>query len=105
VLRATPTRAREIPGGRRSEGWILKLESHQVLEIYDYVNNTRKEIVNRTGQQTDKLFVFVNDGRSLDSCMHRLLFWVRRKNKLMVNAKQLRASVLTEEVNQFHPLG
>jgi site-specific recombinase XerD len=130
----------EIPGGLRSEGRILKLESHQVLEIYDYVNNTRKEIVNRTGQQTDKLFVFVNGGRSLDSCMHRLLFWVRRKNKLVMNAKQLRASVivkwlkmynlrkvqylaghryisatetyqqneiegLTEEVNQFHPLG
>jgi integrase/recombinase XerD len=68
------------------------------------------------------------------------MFWVRRKNKLVVNAKQLRASVivkwlkiynlrkvqylaghryisateayrqnemegLTEEVNQFHPLG
>ncbi len=130
----------EIPGGLRSEGRILKLESHQVLEIYDYVNNTRKEIVTKTGQQTDKLFVFVNGGRSLDSCLHRLLFWVRRKNKLVMNAKQLRASVivkwlkmynlrkvqylaghryisatetyqqnemegLSEEVNQFHPLG
>jgi site-specific recombinase XerD len=130
----------EIPGGLRSEGRILKLESHQVLELYDYVNNTRKEILTKSGQQTDKLFVSIEGGDSLDSCMHRLLFWVRRKNKLVVNAKQLRASVivkwlkiynlrkvqymaghryisateaykqnemegLTEEVNQFHPLG
>jgi site-specific recombinase XerD len=130
----------EIPGGLRSEGRILKLESHQVLEFYDYVNNTRKEILSTSGQQTDKLFVSIEGGDSLDSCMHRLLFWVRRKNKLVVNAKQLRASVivkwlkiynlrkvqymaghryisateaykqnemegLTEEVNQFHPLG
>jgi integrase/recombinase XerD len=130
----------EIPGGLRSEGRILKLESHQVLEFYDYVNNTRKEILTKSGQQTDKLFVSIEGGESLDSCMHRLLFWVKRKNKLVTNAKQLRASVivkwlkmynlrkvqylaghryisateayrqnemegLTEEVNQFHPLG
>jgi site-specific recombinase XerD len=130
----------EIPGGLRSEGRILKLESHQVLEFYDYVNNTRKEILTKSGQQTDKLFASIEGGDSLDSCMHRLMFWVRRKNKLVVNAKQLRASVivkwlkiynlrkvqylaghryisateaykqnemegLTEEVNQFHPLG
>ena len=130
----------EIPGGLKSERRILQLESHQVLEFYDYVSNTRKEILTRSGQQTDKLFVSIEGGDSLDSCVHRLLFWVRRKNKLVVNAKQLRASVivkwlkiynlrkvqylaghryisateaykqnemegLTEEVNQFHPLG
>jgi site-specific recombinase XerD len=130
----------EIPGGLRSEGRVLRLEPHQVLEFYDYVNNTRKEILTKSGKQTDKLFVSIEGGDSLDSCMHRLLFWVRRKNKLVVNAKQLRASVivkwlkiynlrkvqymaghryisateaykqnemegLTEEVNQFHPLG
>jgi len=130
----------EIPGGLKSEGRVLRLESHQVLEFYDYVNNTRKEILTKSGQQTDKLFVSIEGGDSLDSCMHRLMFWVRRKNKLVVNAKQLRASVivkwlkvynlrqvqylaghryisatesyqqnemegLTEEVNQFHPLG
>ena len=130
----------EIPGGLRSEGRILKLESHQVLEFYDYVNNTRKEVLTKSGQQTDKFFVSIEGGDSLDSCMHRLMFWVKRKNKLVVNPKQLRASVivkwlkmynlrrvqylaghryisateaykqnemegLTEEVNQFHPLG
>lgn len=130
----------EIPGGLRSERRILQLESHQVLEFYDYVNSTRKEILNQSGQKTDKLFVSIEGGDSMNSCMTRLMFWVRRKNKLVVNAKQLRASVivkwlkmynlrkvqymaghryisateayrqnemegLTEEVNQFHPLG
>lgn len=86
----------EIPGGLRSEGRILKLESHQVLEFYDYVNNTRKEILSQSKQQTDKLFVSIEGGESLDSCLHRLLFWVKRKNKLVVNAKQLRASVIVK---------
>jgi len=130
----------EISGGRKSEGRILQLEPHQVLELYDYVNSTRKEILTKSGKQSDKLFVSIEGGDSLDSCMHRLMFWVRRKNKLVVNAKQLRASVivkwlkmynlrkvqylaghryisateayrqnemegLSEEVNQYHPLG
>lgn len=130
----------EIPGGAKSERRLLQLEPHQVMDVYDYVNNTRKEILTASGQKTDKLFVSIEGGDSLNSCMHRLMFWVRRKNKLVVNAKQLRASVivkwlrmynlrqaqylaghryisstesyqqnemegLSEEVNQFHPLG
>ena len=92
----------EIPGGRKSEGRILQLESHQVLGLYDYVNNTRKEIIARSGQQTDKLFVSIEGGDSLDSCMHRLMFWVRRKNKLVMNAKQLRASVIVKWLKMYN---
>jgi integrase/recombinase XerD len=92
----------EIPGGLRSEGRILKLESHQVLEFYDYVNSTRKEILNQSGQKTDKLFVSMEGGDSLSSCMTRLMFWVRRKNKLVKNAKQLRASVIVKWLKMYN---
>jgi integrase/recombinase XerD len=92
----------EIPGGLRSEGRILKLESHQVLEFYDYMNNTRKEILTKSGQKTDKLFVSIEGGDSLDSCMHRLIYWVRRKNKLVVNVKQLRASVIVKWLKMYN---
>jgi site-specific recombinase XerD len=92
----------EIPGGLRSEGRILPLESHQVLEFYDYVSNTRKEILSQSNQQTEKLFVSIEGGNSLNSCMNRLLFWVRRKNKLVVNAKQLRASVIVKWLKMYN---
>ena len=92
----------EIPGGLRSEARILPLESHQVLDFYDYVSNTRKEILSQSKQQTDKLFVSIEGGNSLDSCMNRLLFWVRRKNKLVVNAKQLRASVIVKWLKMYN---
>jgi site-specific recombinase XerD len=92
----------EIPGGLRSEARILPLESHQVLDFYDYISNTRKEILSKSKQQTDKLFVSMEGGSSLDSCMNRLLFWVRRKNKLVVNAKQLRASVIVKWLKMYN---
>lgn len=92
----------EIPGGAKSERRLLQLESHQILEFYDYINNTRKEIMTNSGQKTDKLFVSIEGGDSLDSCMHRLMFWVRRKNKLVVNAKQLRASVIVKWLKMYN---
>jgi site-specific recombinase XerD len=92
----------EIHGGVKSVRRLLQLESHQVLEFYDYVNNTRKEILANSGQNTDKLFVSIEGGDSLDSCMYRLMFWVRRKNKLVVNAKQLRASVIVKWLKMYN---
>ena len=92
----------EIPGGLRSEARALQLEPHQVLEFYDYVNSTRKEILIKSEKQSDKLFVSIEGGDSLDSCMHRLMFWVKRKNKLVVNAKQLRASVIVKWLKMYN---
>jgi len=92
----------EIPGGPKSERRLLQLESHQVLEFYDYVNTTRKEILSQSGQKTDNLFVSIEGGDSLNSCMFRLIFWVRRKNKLVVNAKQLRASVIVKWLRSYN---
>jgi len=84
----------EIPGGRKSNWRLLSLESHQVLEFYDYINIVRNEILEQSQQRTNKLFVSIEGGDSFSSCITRLMFWVKRKNKLVVNAKQLRSSVI-----------
>ena len=92
----------EIPGGHKSERRMMQLESHQVLEFYDYVNTTRKEILKQSGQRTEKLFVSMEGGDSLSSCMTRLMFWVKRKNKQVINAKQLRASVIVKWLRMYN---
>lgn len=92
----------EIPGGLKSERRILQLESHQVLEFYDYINHTRKEILAQSKQHTDKLFVSMEGGDSFSSCVTRLMFWLKRKNKLVVNTKQLRASVIVKWLRMYN---
>jgi site-specific recombinase XerD len=92
----------EIPGGHKSERRLLQLESHQVLDFFDYVNNTRKEILAKSEEKTDKLFVSIQGGDSINSCVFRLMFWVRRKNKLVVNAKQFRASVIVKWLRVYN---
>jgi integrase/recombinase XerD len=66
------------------------------------VSNTRKEILTKSGQKTDKLFVGMEGGNSLDGCVFRLMFWLKRKNKLIVNAKQLRASVIVKWLKMYN---
>jgi site-specific recombinase XerD len=128
----------EIPGGRKSNSRTLQLESHQVLDMYDYVKQTRPQILEQTNKETEKLFVSLESGEKLriDYLMEQL----KEQNVKVTSAKQIRASVivkwlrqynlrevqylaghryissteayqqnemqgLSEEVNQFHPLG
>jgi integrase/recombinase XerD len=86
----------EMNGGPKSERRILDLEPNQVFAFNEYITGTRKEILEQSQQETDKLFVSIEGGDSFNSCMTRLMFWVKRNNKLVVNAKQLRASVIVK---------
>ena len=47
----------EVPGGRKSNHRTMTLESHQVLEIYDYTLQARAEILKETREETEKLFI------------------------------------------------
>jgi site-specific recombinase XerD len=92
----------EIPAGTKGERRVLQLESHQVLAFYDYVNNTRKEILAKSAQQTDRLFVSVAGGDDLHNYMTGLMVRLRKQNKLLVNAKQLRASVIVKWLKMYN---
>ncbi len=126
----------------------MKLEAHQVMEMYDYVLKVRNEILEmpmkrttQTPQQTDKLFIAQGGNiTSFSNWITQLMLKVRKLNPTIQNAKHIRASVITkwlkvhnlrevqnlaghryisstesflendleglsEEVQQFHPLG
>ena len=44
----------EIPGSRRSNHRTLALESHQVLDMYDYVQNIRQQIIDHPVKEEEK---------------------------------------------------
>lgn len=92
----------EVPGSRNGNARTLKLESHQVLEMYEYILQTRKEILDKSGEKTDKLFVSIEGGNQLTNYMTRLMVRLRKQNKLVVNAKQIRASVIVKWLKQYN---
>jgi integrase/recombinase XerD len=92
----------EIPGGRKSNARTLQLEPHQVLEIYDYVLQTRKEMVERSATKTEKLFIGLDGGHDVSNFTHYMLVKLGKKYPGIQNAKQIRASVIVKWLKQYN---
>lgn len=92
----------EIQGSRKSNARTLQLESHQVLEMYDYTLQVRKEILTGSGEKTDKLLVSIEGGSGVPNHITQMMLKLRKQNELVVNAKQLRASVISKWLKQYN---
>ena len=93
-----------VPGGRKSEGREMKLEAHQVMDIFQYVMNVRTEILqmptkrkNQNPEQTDKLFIALGGNTSnFHNIVAPMMQKVRKLNGKVENAKHIRSSVITK---------
>jgi site-specific recombinase XerD len=92
----------EITGSKTGNARTLQLESHQVLTVYEYILETRRKILEKSGEKTDKLFVSIEGGSALANYMTRMMVRLRKQNKLIVNAKQIRASVITKWLRYYN---
>lgn len=100
----------DVPGGIRSNSRDMKLEAHQVMEMYDYVLKVRNEIAEMNPKrktqikiETEKLFI--GDGgncSSFSNFMTQLMIKVRKLNPSVVNAKHLRACVITKWLKMYN---
>lgn len=100
----------DIPGSRKNNGRLLQLESHQVMDMYDYILQVRPEILkmepkrkSQARKETDQLFIGEGGNcYSLSNFMTQLMIKVRKINPTVNNAKQIRASVVTKWVKMYN---
>lgn len=102
-----------IPGAFNSNSREMKLEAHQVMEMYDYVLRIREELIKmppskgRKPSQAkiniERLFIG-EEGRSfsISGFVHQTLLKARPLNPNLVNAKQIRASVITKWLKMYN---
>lgn len=98
------------PGGIRSNSREMKLEAHQVLDIYDYVLKIRGELmqmnskrISQTKTETNKLFIGEGGNcQSFSNFMTQLMIKIRQLNPSVLNAKQVRASVITKWLKMYN---
>jgi len=94
----------DVLGSRKSAGRIMKLEAHQIMEMYDYILKVRNEILemnpkrkSQARQETSQLFIEEGGNRySVSNLMTQLMIGLRKQNPNVLNAKQVRASVITK---------
>ena len=89
-----------IHAQRRIAARTMKLESHQVYEIMDYIHGTRKEFL-QANEATDQLFLHWKNGERFYGITALMLKHLRKINNRIKNFDQIRASVITYWLKQY----
>jgi integrase/recombinase XerD len=90
-----------IPGGRKTERRTLELRAHQVVDMMDFLYETRKEIMSRT-KESNQLFIGVEGSYSTSSIMKSIIRQLKKQQPKLINVKQIRASVITHWIKQYN---
>lgn len=91
-----------IPSTKRSNERILKLEPHQIFDLYDYINGVRKEILRLTQKQSNTLFVSIGASHKLQNTLQKLVNEIKQQNKNAESLDQVRASIITNWLKQYN---
>ena len=91
-----------IQGGIRTNARTLKLEPHQIFDIYDYVNEVRKEILQATKKTSNKVFISVGTSLNYNNLLQKLVKTIKAKNPKLKDLKQIRTSVITNWLKVYN---
>ena len=101
----------EIPGRKHTNGRILKLEPHQIIELHEYLTETRPAILKAIVENMDwpgrkaekpdlkklksQLFISMNGSTNLKNSLHHLCRALKLLNPQVKDLRQIRQSVIT----------
>lgn len=89
-----------IHSRRRTAARVMRLESHQLYDMMDYIHHTRKEFL-ASNEATDKLFLQWRSGENFYGITQMMLRHLRKINHRIMNFDQIRASVITAWLKQY----
>lgn len=105
-----------IPGNRRRNSRTLELKPCQVLELHEYLNEIRPQILNeipnpkpaRKPKQIDmqklreQLFISINGSGNIKNSLLHMFRRIRKSNPEILHPKQIRASVITHWLKSYN---
>jgi site-specific recombinase XerD len=93
-----------VAAANRSNERTLKLESHQVFDLLDYINDTRKQILHHRSITTPNQELFLNLGESnrKNNLFGMLVTHLKQMNSKVKSLDQLRASVIVHWLKLYN---
>jgi site-specific recombinase XerD len=91
-----------IKGKRRTNERMMKLEGFQIIDLMDYINETRKALLQINQRETTKLFFSKDKGNHVSNMIHSLMKSLKQNNNKIKSIKQIRASVITNWLQQYN---
>ena len=92
----------EIPGGLKSNGRTMQLESYQVMDMYDYVLQIRPELISSMNEPNETLLAVSKDSGNISNITTQLFKKLKLINPSVQNGKQIRASVITKWIKMYN---
>jgi len=90
-----------IPGGRKTERRTLELKAHQVIDMMDFLYETRKEIMSRT-KESNQLFIGVEGSSGIFGVTRSIIRQLKKQQPKLIRIEQIRASVITHWIKQYN---
>lgn len=84
-----------IQRSKRTEGRLMKLEGHQLYDLMDYVHQTRKQILEATNKNSNKVFISVGTSLNFHNIMQKLVKSIQTQHPKVKDIQQIRTSVIT----------
>jgi integrase/recombinase XerD len=93
-----------IPGTRRSNERTLKLDPAQMIDLMEYLNDTRKRILAHRGAPgpVQELFLSMEGGTNISNTLATLKKQLHQINRQVRSLDQLRASVIVHWLKQHN---
>lgn len=99
-----------IYGSIKSNGREITLKANQLMDMYHYIDDAREKLLQMNPKRkaqvrtaTDKLIVVAGGNyQNFTNLMTRLMIKLRKQNPSVLNAKQIRASVITHWLKQYN---
>lgn len=93
-----------IAGTKRSNDRTLKLESRQIFDLLDYVNDTRKQILlhRNITAPNQELFLQLGEGKNKSNLLAMLITHLKQLNSKVKSIDQIRASVIVHWLKLYN---
>lgn len=91
-----------ITGSRKSNERTLKLEAVQIMDIMEYQLQTRKELLELTGKQTESYFITTGSSDRIYNMLKKLVENIQKQNSKVTSVKQIRTSVITHWLKLYN---
>ena len=105
-----------VPGNRRRNSRVLELKPFQILELHEYINETRLSILSEIASPKparkpdklnktrlkDQLFVSINGSENIKNSLLHLFKAIRKTYPDIQNPKQIRASVIINWLKSYN---
>ena len=95
-----------IQATRRTAKRTLKLEPHQIIELMDYLNESRKHLLHSradyTGEPTNHVFFSIGKSNRINNIISQLMTQLRIRYTWLTDLQQIRASVIVHWLKQHN---